>query len=133
MNKNEFDDAAIGTALAELAERVQTAYKNNDSELYASTLHEDAIISVPGAGPVRGREALTAAFESRPQLPPDATFEVEVRELEIISADWAYAFGTDTITIPGAAGIVQTMTFMVLLRRTRDGWKTFREVLSADQ
>jgi len=131
MIKTEFDDAAIGTALAELAERVKTAYANNDSELYASTLHEDAIISMPGALPIRGRQALTTVFESRPPLPPNATFEVEVRELEVISADWAYVFGTDTLTIPGSTE--QTMTFMVLLRRTAEGWKTFREVLSSDQ
>jgi ketosteroid isomerase-like protein len=134
--ESEFDASAIGAALTELAGQVKTAYKNNDSELYASTLDEDAIISMPGAPPIRGRAALKAAFESRPPLPPGATFEVEPRELEIISGDWAYAFGTDTLTIPlGAddAPVVQTMTFMVLIRRTPEGWKTFREVISTDQ
>ena len=131
----EFDAAAIGVALTELAERVKAAYKNNDSELYASTLDEDAVISMPDAPPIRGRAELKAAFESRPPLPPGATFEVNPTELEVINGEWAYAFGTDTLTIPGGNGppIVQTMTFMVLIRRVPDGWKTFREVLSADQ
>ena len=132
----EFDAAAVGAALTELAERVKTSYKNNDSELYASTLHHDAIISMPGNPPIRGRAALKAAFESRPPLPPGSTFEVVPTELEIIDADWAYAFGVDTLTIPLGGNeppVIQTMTFMVLIRRTPDGWKTFREVISADQ
>jgi len=133
--ESQFDAVTIGSALTELAEQVKTAYKNNDSELYASTLDEDAIISMPGSPPVRGRAALKAAFESRPPLPPGATFEVVPTELEIINGDWAYAFGIDTLTIPRDGDeppVIQTMTFMVLIHRTPDGWKTFREVLSAD-
>ncbi len=76
----------IGAALVELAETVKTAYATNDADLYASTLTEDAIISMPGAAPVRGRDALKAAFESRPALPPGATFDVDPTELEIISS-----------------------------------------------
>jgi|GEM_PF-3770390 len=41
-----------------------------------------------------------------------------------------------TLAILGASNepaSVQTMTFLVLIRKTSEGWKTFREVLSADQ
>jgi ketosteroid isomerase-like protein len=122
-------------ALTELAERVKAAYENDDAELYASTVALDAVVSMPGVPPVVGREALTAAFRSRPKLPPGATFEVNPAELELLSDEWAYAFGTDILTIPNgeAEPTIQTMTFMVLLRRTPDGWKTFREVISPDQ
>lgn len=135
-NQSDFDAAEIRSALTQLADTVKTAYANNDAELYSSTLTEDAIISMPGSEPVRGREALRAAFESRPPLPSGATFEVNPTELEIINAEWAYAFGTDTLTLPlggDEPSVVHTMTFMVLIRKTNDGWKTFREVLSADQ
>ena len=135
-DQEKFDAEAIGSALNELAQTVKTAYATNDSALYASAFAEDAIVSMPGTAPVRGREALKAVFESRSPLPPGATFEVDPAELEIISGDWAYAFGTDTLTIPAGAGespVVQTMTFMVLIRKTPEGWKTFREVISADQ
>jgi uncharacterized protein (TIGR02246 family) len=131
-----FDAVSIGAALAELAEQVKTAYANNDADLYASTFADDAIVSMPGNPPIRGRDALKASFKSRPPLPPGATFEVDPTELEIINGEWAYAFGTDTLTIPAEdAGtpIIQTMTFMVLIRRTTEGWKTFREVISTDQ
>lgn len=134
--QENFNAGEIGAALAELAETVKTAYKNDDAEMYASAFMDDAIVSMPGSAPVRGREALKAVFESRPPLPPGATFEVNPTELEIINGEWAYAFGTDTLTIPGAGEqpqIVETMTFIVLIRKTDEGWKTFREVLSADQ
>lgn len=135
-DEEKFDAAAIGSALIELAETVKTAYATNDADLYASTLAEDSIVSMPGTKAVRGPAALKAAFQSRPPLPPGATFEVNPTELEIINAEWAYAFGTDTLTLPAAQGetpITQTMTFMVLIRKTANGWKTFREVVSADQ
>lgn len=135
-NSTAYDPAQIGAALTDLANTVKAAYANDDPELYASAFTEDAIVSMPGTPPVRGREALKQIFKSRPPLPPGATFEVNPTELEIINHEWAYAFGTDTLTIPGAGDdppAVETMTFMVLIRRTDDGWKTFREVLSADQ
>jgi ketosteroid isomerase-like protein len=133
---NQFDREAIGSALSDLAETIKRAYRNDDADLYASAFSEDAIVSMPGVTPIRGLEALKEAFRSRPPLPPGATFEVDPTELEIINGEWAYAFGTDTLTIPagdGAPPIVQTMTFMVLIRKTSEGWKTFREVVSADQ
>ena len=135
-DEEKFDAARIRSELTELAETVKSAYATNDAELYASTLADDAIVSMPGTTPVRGRAALKAAFESRPPLPAGATFEVNPAELEIINDEWAYAFGTDTLTLPaeqGGSPIIHTMTFMVLIRRTSEGWKTFREVLSANQ
>lgn len=133
---NQFDREAIGTALADLAETIKRAYRNDDADMYASAFSEDAIVSMPGVPPIRGLDALRKAFRSRPPLPPGATFEVDPTELEIINGEWAYAFGTDTLTIPAEDGgppIIQTMTFMVLIRKTPEGWKTFREVLSSDQ
>lgn len=131
-----FDVAEIGAALERLAETVKTAYRNDDVEMYASAFAEDAIVSMPGMAPIRGLEALKAAFIVRPKLPPGATFEVVPQELEIINSEWAYAYGRDTLTIPYGAGgspIVETMTFLVLIRKTDEGWKTFREVVSSDQ
>ena len=135
-DKVQFDGEAIAAALSDLAETIKRAYRNDDADLYASAFSEDAIVSMPGVPPIRGLEELKAAFRSRPPLPPGATFEVDPTELEIINGEWAYAFGTDTLTIPAGDGvppIIQTMTFMVLIRKTPEGWKTFREVVSADQ
>jgi ketosteroid isomerase-like protein len=127
----DLQEAEIAKALSELAERIQRSYATNDAGLYLSGFDKDAIVSMPNAGPIRGHEALKTAFESRPALPPGATFEVEPLELEVLSADWAYAFGTDTLTFADAKK--EAMTFLVLIRKTPDGWKTFREVVSTDQ
>ena len=36
--------------------------------------------------------------------------------------------------VPGSGDrVAQTMTFLVLIKKTSDGWKTFREVVSEDQ
>lgn len=132
----QIDREAIRTALNDLAETIKRAYRNDDADLYVSAFSEDAIVSMPGLPPIRGLDALKEVFRSRPPLPPGATFEVDPTELEIINGEWAYAFGTDTLTIPAGDGtppIVQTMSFMVLIRKTPEGWKTFREVVSADQ
>jgi uncharacterized protein (TIGR02246 family) len=126
----------IFAALQELANTIKQAYAANDADMYASAFTDDAVVSMPGTPPVRGRDALKKVFESRPPLTAGAVFEVDPAELEVINSEWAYAFGTDTFTIPNADEehpVVETMTFMVLIRKTPDGWKTFREVVSADQ
>lgn len=125
----------VKEALGELAARIKRAYAENDADLYLSAFDEDAIVSMPGNPPARGHDQLRKAFEARPELPPGATFQVVPLELDAISPDWAYAYGTDVLefTPQGAeAAVRQTMSFLVLIRNTPAGWKTFREVVSAD-
>jgi len=56
--------------------------------------------------------------------------------MEVLSSESAYVYGTDTLefSVPGSGDrVAQTMTFLVLIKKTSDGWKTFREVVSEDQ
>jgi ketosteroid isomerase-like protein len=56
-------------------------------------------------------------------------------EMRVLSGQWAYAFGVDSLTyVPDGAGepVTETSTFLVLIRKTPEGWKTYREVLSAN-
>ena len=129
------DTAAIAAALDSLGATVMRASETGDAALFASTWAEDGIMSVPGSPPVRGRDAIVEAFRNRPPLPPGGRMTVHPTELQVLSADWAYAFGVDTLTYTpsgGAEPVIETMTFLVLIRRTADGWKTYREVLSAN-
>ena len=121
----------IMAALRELAETIKRAYATNDCDLYLSAFDEDAIVSMPGVKPMRGHAALKGLFENRPALPAGATFRVEPLEIEPLNSEWAYAFGTDTLEL--SDGKKETMTFLVLIRKTPRAWKTFREVVSADQ
>ena len=130
------DTAAIGAALDSLAANVMRANATGDAALFATTWAEDGIMSLPGSPPVHGRDAIVDAFRNRPPLPPGARMTVHPTELQVMSPDWAYAFGVDTLrfTPPGAAEpVIETMTFLVLIRKTDEGWKTYREVLSANQ
>src|SRR5687767_4520719 len=131
MTMNESERSEIMIELERLADTIKRAYATNDIDLYLSAFDEDAIVSMPATPPGRGHDALRAAFLNRPELPPGATFEVMPLEIEPLSSDWAYAFGTDTLQL--APAVTQTMTFLVLIRKTEKGWKTFREVISADQ
>ena len=126
----ESERAEIMSELGTLAETVKRSYAENDVDLYLSAFDEDAIVSMPGMPPIRGHSALRDVFTNRPALPPGATFSVEVLEIEPLSSDWAYAFGTDTLQ--QSDGKKETMTFLVLIGRTPDGWTTFREVVSPD-
>jgi ketosteroid isomerase-like protein len=128
---NESERLEILRALEHLAETVKRAYAENDVELYLSAFDEDAIVSMPHTCPVRGHDELRRLFMRRPELPPGATFDVSPLELDPLNSDWAYAYGTDTLT--HADGSSESMTFLVLIRKTDEGWKTFREVVSADQ
>ena len=121
----------IKVALGELGATIQRAFVDNDVETYLSAFDEDAVTSLPGSPPMRGHNALRNFFENRPGFPPGATFSIQPLEIEPLCPDWGYAYGTDVIALPD--GSTQTMTFLVLLRRTENGWKTFREVVSADQ
>lgn len=125
------EQSEVMAALGELADTIKQAYATGDVDLYLSAFDEDAIVSMPGIAPARGHSELRGLFENRPDLPAGATFRVEPREIQPMSSDWAYAFGTDTLE--HSAGKKETMTFLVLIRKTPNGWKTFREVLSADQ
>lgn len=127
----EAEHNEIMAALAKLADIVKRSYAEDDVELYVSAFDRDAIVSMPGIPPVRGHDALRTLFMNRPALPPGATFKVEPLEISPMSSNWAYAFGTDTLDL--SDGRKETMTFLVLIRKTEGGWKTFREVLSADQ
>jgi len=130
------DTAAIMAALDSLAAAVTESHTSGSAERFSATLAPDAIASIPGSPMTQGREAIVAGFKATPPLPPGATMKVTPMEIRVLSADWAYAFGVDTLTYtpPGATQPKkETSTFLVLIKKTPEGWKTYREVLSANQ
>jgi uncharacterized protein (TIGR02246 family) len=131
-----FDTTAIRASIDSLAANVMRANETGDAELYATTWATDGIMSEAGSPPLRGRDAIVAKFRERPPLPPGAKVTVHPNEFHIQSAEWAYVMGVDTLrfTPPKAsAPVLQTSTFLVILRKTAEGWQTYREVLSANQ
>lgn len=130
-----FDTAGIRASIDTLATKVTRAHETGDAALFASTWARDGIMSLAGSPPVHGRDSIVAAFRRRPPLPPGARMSIHPTEVRILGAEWAYVMGVDTLTHAargGAAPAPTTFTFLVLLRKTEEGWQTYREVLSAN-
>ena len=129
------DTTAIRASIDSLAANVMRAEETGDAELFASTWAIDGVMSLPGSPPVRGRDSIVAVFRRRPPLPPGARMTIHPTELEILSPEWAYVWGVDTLayTPQGKAPTKKTSTFFVLLRKTPEGWQSYREALSPNQ
>jgi uncharacterized protein (TIGR02246 family) len=130
------DTAAILAAIDSLGAIVERADETGDAELYASTWTEDAVISMPGSPPVHGRDAIVADFRRRPPFPRGARFTIHPGEIRILSGEWAYVFGVDSLTYTperAAEPVAETSTFLVLIRKTPEGWQGYREVIGANQ
>jgi uncharacterized protein (TIGR02246 family) len=129
------DTSAIQSKLDSLGRLVSQANRTRDAELFASTWAKDGIMSGAGQPLVRGRDSIVAAFKRRQPLPPGAEMTIHPIEMRVLSGQWAYAFGVDSLTYtPDGAGepVTETSTFLVLIHKTPEGWKTYREVLSAN-
>lgn len=129
------DTAAIRASIDTLAGKVMRAHDTGDAELYASSWAADGIMSMPGSPSIHGRDSIVALFKRRPPLPPGAKMTVHPTEVQILGPEWAYVMGVDTLThaaVHGEPPAPTTFTFLVLLRKTPEGWRTYREVLSAN-
>jgi uncharacterized protein (TIGR02246 family) len=130
------DTAALLKSIDTLAAKMGEAHANNDAALFGSTWMEDGIMSLSGQPMAVGKDAIVNSFKNQPPLPPGADFKINPLEIKVINQDWAYAFGVDSLNFTPVGYSVpqkQTFTFLVLLRNTPDGWKNYREVLSANQ
>ncbi len=102
----------------------------------ASTWAEDGILTIAGRPPIRGRDAIVSALGNMPPLPPGGQMTIHPIEVQILGTEWAYVFGIDSLryTPPKATEqIVETSTFFVLVRKTHEGWQTYRETLTPNQ
>lgn len=127
------DTAAVKSALDSTRQTFVAAYEAGDAEKIASLWTEEDRQAIPMAPPVRGRDTIEALskrwFESNPAT-REATVDT-VRDVRVLSKDWAYAYTTWTFQVtPEAADQTQTTTatFVMLYRQTPEGWKTHLEV-----
>jgi uncharacterized protein (TIGR02246 family) len=130
------DTTGVRASIDSLAANVMRAEQTGDAELFASTWARNGIMSLPGSPPVHGRDSIVAAFRRQPPLPSGAKMTIHPTELQILNREWAYVMGVDTLTYTpqgSAAPVKETSTFLAVLRKTGEGWQTYREVLSANQ
>jgi len=130
------DSISIKASIDSLGGVVQKAHDTKDSKLLASTWAEDGILIIAGSPPVYGRNAIVSVLGNMPQLPTGGKMEIHPIEIKVISPEWAYVLGIDSLkyTAHGAAKqTIETSTFFVLVRKTSEGWQTYRETLTPNQ
>ena len=127
------DTAAVEAAIDSLRQAYITAYNAGETGRLASLYTEDAAFLPADAPVVSGREAIRAAMEE--QLAPAPTLEVNPREVNPLSADWTQAAGTYRVAVqPEGAAEPQVVqgSYLLLLRRTPEGWRLFRHAANYD-
>jgi hypothetical protein len=75
-----------------------------------------------------------AAAASGAPFPPGAKIAISPIEVVALSKEWAYEFGTSTVTYtPEGSDEVLTLrdTYLILFRNTGKGWQAYREVASS--
>lgn len=130
------DTTSIMASIDSLGRVVQKAHDTNDSKLMASTWANDGILIIAGSPPVYGRDAIVSALGDMPPLPPGGKLEIHPIEIKVISPEWAYVLGVDSLkyTSPDSTQeTIETSTFFVLVRKTSEGWQTYRETLTPNQ
>ena len=128
------DTATIEASLDSIRTALEEAFAARDVDAMASLYARDAIFSPRDGPPVHGRDSIRAYFDRN--VPPGVTANIEATDLRALTAEWAYAYGNIRLsfTPEGADAPVQLpATFLVMLRNTREGWKIYRESLSADE
>ena len=78
-------------------------------------------------------DALSSAAAGAP-FPPGARIAITPIEVVALSEEWAYEFGTAVTTYtPHGTDEEQVLrdTYLLLFRKTSEGWKAYREVASS--
>lgn len=126
------DTAAVEASLDSLRSAYEQAVADGDWQRLGTMVTEDARIVQPAAP---AWDSMRAAASGTP-FPPGATLEIRSVETGVLGPDWAYDMGSGALTwTPEGADESRTLrdTYLVLLRRTADGWKVHREVASSGQ
>jgi ketosteroid isomerase-like protein len=124
------DTVEVRMIIDGLRAHYEAAVASGDLAALGSVVTSDVIAVGPG-GP--HWDSLRAA--SPYPWPPGATLSIGPMEVRVLSADWAHEMGTSTATYtPPGDSITRTLrdTYLVLFRRTPEGWKLHREVASPD-
>jgi uncharacterized protein (TIGR02246 family) len=136
VEKATLDTASVKRSIDSLGGVVQKAHDLGDHKLLASTWAKDGILAIAGNPPVSGRDAIVTALSNLPPVPRGGRMGIHPIEIQVLSPEWAYVFGIDSLiyTPSGASEqVVETSTFFVLVRKTSEGWQSYRETLTPNQ
>lgn len=127
------DTAQVLATFDSLRSAYEEAYAAGNMEAVSALPHPKAMYSPPGHPPIQSRDSILA-YESRSR-PPGATIDLRPTDTRILSSEWVYEFGTATVTFtPEGADSSRSAesTYLAIFRKTPEGWKTYREVISTN-
>jgi ketosteroid isomerase-like protein len=121
---------AVRAEIDKLRSAYEAAVATGRIEAMLPLLAEGAVMVHPGAADWKAMEAAASGVP----FPPSARIVICPIEVVVLSDEWAYEFGTSTTTYtpPDTKEVTQLRdTYLILFRKTADGWKAFREVASS--
>lgn len=125
----QLDQAAFRATIDRMREDFMAAADSGNWESAASILDPEVVMVVPG-----GEDWAAIKAASELPYPPGTQLNITPVEVRQLGLDWGYEFGTNVITwTPEGADEPTTLTdtYLVLFRRSDEGWKLYREVASA--
>ena len=131
----ETKEGIVSTVLESVVAQWAAAVQAKDHVRLASMVTEDCVFLAPNAPPMRGRATVEQLYRSLfTRYDLVQTFRMEEAQL---LHDWAFAWGTDDITmtpIAGGAAVHFAGHGMSLLRREPEGmWRFARGINNASR
>lgn len=125
----QLDQAAFRATIDRMREDFMAAADSGNWESAASILDPEVVTVVPG-----GEDWAAIKAASELPYPPGTQLDITPIEVRQLGPDWGYELGTNAITwTPEGADEPTTLTdtYLVLFRRSDEGWKLYREVATA--
>src|SRR4051812_23572681 len=110
------------------------ALKAGDVERLLAMITDDAVFMAPGMAPLQGKAAAEALYRKLFEQFSSIEQAVVIQEI-VVAGDWAFSLGSETVTLPPAAGapamVLQGQGIAVLRRHSDGGWRYARALTNA--
>ena len=129
------DAAAVRTAIEGENAKWTQAYLAKDAAALAALYTDDAILAMPNAPRVTGREAIAAAYAAVFTQASPTTNDVTIDRLEVAqSGDFAYVVGTygGTSTMADGSSMADTGKYTAVLKNVNGQWMLAVDGWSSD-
>jgi len=129
------DVAAVRTAIEGENAKWSQAYLAKDAAALAALYTEDAILAMPNAPRVNGREAIAAAYGAVFAQVSPTTNDVTVDRIEVAqSGDFAYVVGTygGTSTMADGSSSADTGKYVAVFKNVNGQWMLAVDTWSSD-
>ncbi|WP_292364200.1 MULTISPECIES: YybH family protein [unclassified Methanoculleus] len=111
--------------------RFSEGFLKGDAAITASVFAEDAVVFPPDTPMIQGREAIEEFWRT---VMASGVKEVELTTIELSGdGDFLHEKGTGILRVrpPGGTPAEQKIKFVVVWKRTADGWKNLWDIWNA--